>query len=112
MGQMEGFTSSGLICADLSSPEWYLFFLLYGKINSCSDRKQLRRRNKWDRRGTLSIISHLHDCDALDCCSVDCRVVAGAEQSNGSSMMEAKDENKWQRRSNSSVFSSERAQSI
>lgn len=38
MGQMEGFTSSGLICADLSSPEWYLFFLLYGKINSCSDR--------------------------------------------------------------------------
>lgn len=33
--------------------------------------------------GTLSIISHLHDCDALDCCSVDCRVAPRAEQSNG-----------------------------
>lgn len=83
MGQTEGFTSSGLICADLPSPETVLVFLLYGKINSRSDRKQLRRRNKWEHHGTLSIISHLHNGNALDCCSVDCHTVLRAEQSNG-----------------------------
>lgn len=59
--ETEGFTSSGLICPDLPGPSTVLVFLLYGKINSRSDRKQLGRRNKWEHRGTLSIISHLHN---------------------------------------------------
>lgn len=44
----------------------------------------------------LSIISHLHNANALDCCSVDCHTVLRAEQSNGYAVAERKDMNKWQ----------------
>lgn len=65
-----------------------LVFLFYGKINMPHDRKQLRRRNKWEQCVALSIISHLHLC--LSCLMAVCLDWMGVLQRGAVVMLEFK----------------------